>query len=190
MIDPFSSAPADEAQTSVAVAEPPAAAPEAPPAVAAPAPAAEPAKAKPAPKPKVATAATSEGGVTVTFKGGIGFQAPWIVIHADSVQDAHDQVSGENAALLAALMERTQTAGKHFVSLAPEFVPAATAVATNVVNNAPPPGATQAPGGETRTCPHGQMVYRTGEKNGRVWKAYMCPSPKGTPGQCDAQWLR
>lgn len=42
--------------------------------------------------------------------------------------------------------------------------------------SAPPPG----PAGEQHPCPHGMRVY----KSGATWAAWMCPSPKGTPGQC------
>ena len=34
------------------------------------------------------------------------------------------------------------------------------------------------------------MTYREGVgKNGRPWKAYFCPTPKGTADQCPAVWL-
>jgi hypothetical protein len=41
-----------------------------------------------------------------------------------------------------------------------------------------------------KTCKHGEMTYRSGEKNGKTWKAYMCPSPKGTVDQCEPQFIR
>jgi hypothetical protein len=41
-----------------------------------------------------------------------------------------------------------------------------------------------------RTCKHGQMSTRTGSGAKGPWKAYMCPSPKGTPDQCEPIWLR
>ena len=37
-------------------------------------------------------------------------------------------------------------------------------------------------------CQHGPMVHRSGEKNGRSWSGYFCPTPKGTPGQCSPQF--
>lgn len=40
------------------------------------------------------------------------------------------------------------------------------------------------------SCPHGQRVYRTGQGAKGPWQAYFCPTPKGTPGQCEAQWVR
>ena len=47
---------------------------------------------------------------------------------------------------------------------------------------------THAPTG--RTCKHGSMSTRTGSGAKGPWKAYMCPSPKGTPDQCEPIWLR
>jgi hypothetical protein len=45
-------------------------------------------------------------------------------------------------------------------------------------------------GPEGKTCKHGVMSKRTGQGAKGPWKAYMCPSPKGTPDQCEPVWLR
>jgi hypothetical protein len=179
LTDPFSAAPADEAQS---VSEP---TPE-PVAVVTPAPAPKPVAAKPRP----ATTPPSEGKITTTFKGGAGFDSPWVVIHSNDLDDALDQVSGDNASKLALLMERVHKAGKHFTSLQPAAAPGA--VAAPAPRSAPPQGASSAPGGETRQCKHGQMTYKTGfsAKTNKTWQAFMCPSPKGTPDQCEAEWIR
>jgi len=57
---------------------------------------------------------------------------------------------------------------------------------------APAPAFTQAaqpaaPAG--RNCDHGPMTYREGVGKNGPWRAYMCPTPKGTPGQCKAIFL-
>ena len=39
-------------------------------------------------------------------------------------------------------------------------------------------------------CPHGNRQFREGMGAKGPWKAWFCPSPKGTVGQCDAQWIR
>jgi hypothetical protein len=41
-----------------------------------------------------------------------------------------------------------------------------------------------------RACKHGAMTKREGTGAKGPWKAYMCPTPKGTPDQCDPVWLR
>lgn len=33
-------------------------------------------------------------------------------------------------------------------------------------------------------CKHGEMTPRSGEKNGKPWSGMFCPTPKGTPDQC------
>jgi hypothetical protein len=41
-----------------------------------------------------------------------------------------------------------------------------------------------------KQCKHGSMTKRTGAGAKGPWKAYMCPSPKGTPDQCEPVWVR
>lgn len=45
------------------------------------------------------------------------------------------------------------------------------------------------PGNSAPTCQHGTKVYKTGNGRKGQWKAWMCPSPKGTPDQCPPEWL-
>lgn len=45
-------------------------------------------------------------------------------------------------------------------------------------------------GPEAKKCHHGVMSKRTGQGAKGPWKAYMCPSPKGTPDQCEPIWIR
>lgn len=39
-------------------------------------------------------------------------------------------------------------------------------------------------------CKHGPMTGRSGSGAKGPWKAWMCPSPKGTADQCEPQWVR
>jgi hypothetical protein len=117
--------------------------------------------------PKVAT---GEGKVVLTFKGGTGFDAPWIVIHAADLADAYSQVSGDSAVLLSDLMERVQTAGQHFSSqgksgAAPRQAPPAEAASA-------PPGSPAAPGPDW-TFRSG--ITKSGPKAGQPWKGWMPP---------------
>lgn len=55
-----------------------------------------------------------------------------------------------------------------------------------------PPQAPPAPGaGMTPAppCPHGTRQFKQGVGAKGPWSAYFCPAPKGTPGQCEPQWL-
>ena len=49
---------------------------------------------------------------------------------------------------------------------------------------------TPSTGPSGRTCKHGEMTKRTGAGAKGPWKAFMCPSPKGTPDQCEPGWIR
>lgn len=49
---------------------------------------------------------------------------------------------------------------------------------------------TPSTGPSGRSCKHGEMTKRTGAGAKGPWKAFMCPSPKGTPDQCEPVWIR
>lgn len=132
-----------------------------------------------APKPVVA--ASDEGKVVLTFKGGRDFDAPWIVIHATSLEDAYEQltVKGE---LLGKVMERTHSAGRHFSGSKPAPAPLVYQA------QAAPQAAQSAPGGENRFCEHGEMVFKSGvSKAGKPYKLFSCTAPRES--QCKAQFL-
>jgi hypothetical protein len=103
-----------------------------------------------------------QGKLSITLKGGAGFDAPWVVLYPADLQEAVDLVSGENAALLADLLSKVQKAGEHFVSLAP----AKAAKAAPAPANAP-----------SRPAGVGEdWTYKEGiGKNGKGWKAWMPP---------------
>ncbi|MDP7733685.1 hypothetical protein [Mycobacterium paragordonae] len=180
MIDPWANPPAQEAQ---APAQP---APTPPPAPApAPAPAAVAAPVAHVVNNSGSPVSFTEGKVTVTFKGGTGYDSPWIVLYGENVQEAYDQVTGESAGVLAALMQRVQLIAKDFSGQG--GAPAAPAQPSN----AAPAAAQQAPQGQTRQCKHGQMQFKSGfsQKNNRAWEAFFCPTPKNAPDQCEAIFL-
>lgn len=60
----------------------------------------------------------------------------------------------------------------------------------------PPPAQTQAAtvgggvGTATRNCIHGTMTKRTGEGQWGPYKAFYCPTPKGTADQCKPQYVK
>lgn len=124
-----------------------------------------------APAPEVGT--TSDGRVTLTFKSGGGFADPWIVIYASSVQDAYDQISGDNAVLLIELMKETAKAAKFFAtqSISPAQAPRGGGNAGGGNSGGgnepqPKPGDPEKPKG---------WSYKTGSKNGKTWRAYFPP---------------
>ena len=65
--------------------------------------------------------------------------------------------------------------------------------ATTSVTPTAPAGFTpvsSAPASTGKVCKHGEMSKRTGSGPKGPWKAFMCPSPKGTPDQCEPVWVR
>jgi len=52
---------------------------------------------------------------------------------------------------------------------------------------APSPVVTE---GQTPTCKHGNMTYRTGTSARGPWRAWMCSAPKGAADKCDPIFLR
>lgn len=116
-------------------------------------------------------AVESDGKVVLTFKGGSGYDAPWIVIHANGLQEAHDFVTGDNASTLNEVMGRVQAAGRHFASLGAGKPAAA---GGGGVGRAPQ-GAQDAPDWAPDK-PFDDFVYKTGiGKNGKTWHAWMPP---------------
>jgi hypothetical protein len=51
-----------------------------------------------------------------------------------------------------------------------------------------PPAPTQS--APAPTCAHGPRTAKSGQSGKGPWRAWMCPTPKGTPGQCDPQWVK
>lgn len=49
-----------------------------------------------------------------------------------------------------------------------------------------PPVQASAPSGADKVCIHGTMIKRTGNGAKGEWRAFMCPTPKGTADQCKA----
>ena len=125
-------------------------------------------------KKETATVAeNTEGKIVVTLKGGKGYEAPWIVIHANDVNEANEQLNDEN---LADLIKQTKKVAEFFNS-----------GANTQANNGPkgqPQAATQAPGGQQ---PPEGYVFKSGVgKNGRPWKAFM---PADRNSGLDPIWL-
>lgn len=88
--------PADESQAATSV--------DVQPEAAASAPATKPAARK-------ASVEDSNGKVVVTLKGGKGYEAPWIVLHCDTVAEANGLLSDDG---LKELIDRTTKAGQYF----------------------------------------------------------------------------
>lgn len=125
-----------------------------------------------------------EGKITVTLKGGRDFDAPWIVIHADDAEDALATLSEPS---MRTLIERTREIARVFAGSTQPGPQRG-----NDGQKGRPAGATQPPNGETPTCAHGQMIYRSGisRSTGKAYEGYFCPLPyERRAEQCRAQYL-
>lgn len=151
-VDPFADVVADTAVEEAAFDAPPPA----------------PAKKVPAkkPAPKEVTEVGSDGKLTVTLKGGSGFDAPWIVIHAADIADAYLQFEGDNAALLVELMGKVKKAGTFFSG----------GDGNSRGGGRPAPAQAQQPPAGAPECPAG-WEYKTGvsKASGKPWKGFFPP---------------
>lgn len=106
--------------------------------------------------------------------------------------------AAELDALLAALSDRVPTiaaveqavnAGGTLAqagALAPaQAQPAQTQASPPPVVNTPQQAVPQG-----QSCVHGPRQYREGQGAKGTWKAWFCPTPKGTPDQCEPVWVR
>jgi hypothetical protein len=79
----------------------------------------------------------------------------------------------------------TQTAG---VTMEQANANISAAFPGSTIVNPTPPGVASVSSG--RECKHGPMTKREGQSPKGPWKAYMCPTPKGTPDQCPADFIK
>lgn len=130
----------------------------------------------------------TEGKITLTFKGAGGYGDRWLVAHVANPVEGLELLNDPKFKELLDLSKRIAAYdGRESATPA-----AAQAAPQQQSPSAPPAAAQQAPGGETRQCSHGQMQFKSGfsQKSGKAWSAWFCPTPKNTPGQCEAIFLR
>ena len=47
-----------------------------------------------------------------------------------------------------------------------------------------------APAGDSKTCKHGAMSFKTGTSSRGPWQGWMCAAPKGAADKCETIWVR
>jgi hypothetical protein len=102
--------------------------------------------------------------VVVTLKGGSGYDAPWIVLRAGTVEEMNSVLNTE----LSALMERVSKAGQHFSGLAPQK---STSQSTPARREEP----SDIPGSHLAQKPGDGWEYKTAVKNGKPWWGWFPP---------------
>lgn len=108
--------------------------------------------------------------LTVTLKGGSGFDAPWIVLHGDTAAELLEQLNDE---ALKALIEQTSAVGKFFADKGPQAQ--GNRGGGGGGRSGAPQGAQQPPAGAPE-APGPDWVFKSGtSKAGKPWKAWMPP---------------
>lgn len=155
---------------------------------------------------------TVDAPFVATIKGGKGYEVPWLVVRGATAEELADNVSAlaetdlyglvaDAAALFQgavtvtttpagsdaptpaagpttpARQDQPQTSGS---SYARRKASAGTGGRGGQKDNEVVSGVVPEP------CKHGARSY----KEGGSWKAWFCPSPKGTPDQCEPLWVR
>lgn len=125
--------------------------------------------------------------VSVTLKGGTGFDAPWIVLRAGSPAEALDLLHDD--ATVKDLIDRASKVGAYFASQGGSK-PSGNDGGGNA-QASERPARQEAPGGEKRYCEHGEMRFRSGvsKRTGKPYKMFACPS-NDRDNECDPQFLR
>ena len=115
-------------------------------------------------------------------------------VRGDSLQEfaANLESIADNAQLVAETLTKVQAIGAAapLVNVAaptppPAAAPAAPGWGAPAAPAAPPAFAAAA----VPACQHGPRTPRRGQSAKGPWAAWFCPTPKGTPGQCDAIWV-
>lgn len=109
----------------------------------------------------------------------------------------HLSAAVENIAAIVESVSLIQAAG-HAVPVVNVAAPAAApvqATPTPAPVDAGPPvapasGAWGAPAAVKPMCAHGPRTGRSGHGAKGEWRAYFCPTAKGTPGQCEPHWVK
>ncbi len=141
---------------------------------------------KPAPdhRPRLVGNGPDEAGeVVVTFKGGQGYDAPWVVVHAPDAASALAKLDQS----MADLMSRVGQISLFFQTKVGEFTGGAKPRGDGAK---PQDVAKNAPSGEVKYCDHGTRVYNSGCKDGKPWGGWFCSLPKNASGKCSPIWDR
>jgi hypothetical protein len=125
--------------------------------------------------------------LTVTLKAGTGYDAPWLVFHANSVDEALESLQHEK---LDELMDLTARKGKELAKAfggSTGFSKPAASASTGFKKPATKKPAYDVDS-DTHECEHGERDWVTGRSGKGPWQAWMCPADKNDPSKCDPLW--
>ena len=130
--------------------------------------------------------ASNNSGVTFSHKPVAGFDSALLVFKAETPSDLlalYQDPSTKDVIEWSAKVD--VFVKEEYAKLAPK---AAAAAATGGADTSGRPANAGEP--EERFCKHGKMTFRSGTNAKGTWKGFFCPTPKDTPGQCKAEFLR
>lgn len=132
---------------------------------------------------------SAESKIVVTIKGGRDYDEPWVVIHADDLDDALSQTTDK--AKLGDLMKAAQEASKAFRDFRPTEDKGNRGSGSQSGSQGQgdrtqgkPAAASAHPSGRQEFCQHGEMKWVTGlsQKTQKLWGAFDCATdPKNCP---------
>jgi hypothetical protein len=139
------------------------------------------------------TASSDDHKVRVTLKGGKGYDAPWITVDGTSIPDVLGQLVDHGDALKD-LLDRASKVGAYFARLGngAQTAPAGPEpTARSNQSSDAKPERQQAPGGQSKYCSHGEMVFKSGvaKSSGKPYKGFFCPSDDRDE-QCKPEFIR
>lgn len=135
---------------------------------------------------------SAESKIVVTIKGGRDYDEPWVVIHADDLDDALSQTTDK--VKLGDLMKAAQEASKAFRDFRPTEDKGTSAPASQggsqTRSQGRPAAATDGPLGPQH-CKHGQKKFwsKFDEEKKELVQIYFCPAQKGDPSKCKNQYV-
>lgn len=123
------------------------------------------APAQPATRPVAASGDVE--AITTTFKGGVGFDAPWVVTRARTIDEADALLDKK----LADYFAKVQRVSAKFIELG-GGAKSAPASAAAPARTQPPSGSPEAPGPD---WVYKSGVTKSGKNQGKTWQAWMPP---------------
>ena len=114
---------------------------------------------------------------TVSFKAGPNFKEALIVARGNTVPELEDAVKALHEGTLGLIAE-TQSL----------FLAATAVFAPEEIAADPAPASSGGASTDLRTCAHGKRTRREGTSAKGPWVGWFCPLPKGSNGQCKAEF--
>lgn len=134
----------------------------------------------------------AESKIVVTIKGGRDYDEPWVVIHADDLDDALKQTTDK--VKLGDLLKAAQEASKAFRDFRPAEDTGTKAVTSETGSQGRSQGrpapATDGPLGK-QVCQHGTKKFwsKFDDAKNELVQIYFCPADKSNPQRCKNQYV-